>query len=110
MPSVLLLHGTADKSVPVASSLLLDDALRGAGAASRVHLLPGKTHTDLLLEDALAGGRDVLAAPHPGLRDRTGAESDNYPCMCPGSWSVWQAGSVHPEGPHTAGGCLQLVK
>lgn len=82
MPSVLLLHGTADKSVPVASSLLLDDALRAAGAASRVHLLPGKTHTDLLLEDALAGGRDVLT-DHI-LACVTGREQvSNYPCMCP---------------------------
>lgn len=82
LPPSLLLHGTADKSVPVSSSLLLADALQAAGATARVHLLPGKTHTDLLLEDAMAGGRDVLTDSI--LEVITGQErTSNYPCMCP---------------------------
>lgn len=82
MPPVLLLHGTADKSVPVASSLLLNDALQAAGCDTSVHLLPGKTHTDLLLEDALAGGRDVLTDSI--LQCITGQhQASSYPCMCP---------------------------
>lgn len=36
VPPVLLLHGTTDKSVPFASSLLLDDALQAAGVDTRV--------------------------------------------------------------------------
>jgi len=82
VPRVLLLHGTADKSVPVASSLLLNDALQAAGCDTSVHLLPGKTHTDLLLEDALAGGRDVLTDSI--LHCITGQQqASSYPCMCP---------------------------
>eukprot|EP00775_Hariotina_reticulata_P013750 gene13750-13869_t len=82
------------ESVPVASSLMLDDALRAAGAVSRVHLLPGKTHTDLLLEDALAGGRDVLTDNI--LACVTGREQvSNYPCMCP-TFLVRLAGWVCP--------------
>lgn len=38
MPPVLLLHGTTDKSVPVASSLLLNDALQAAGVDTEVRL------------------------------------------------------------------------
>lgn len=82
LPPALLLHGTADKSVPVSSSLLLCDALQAAGAAARVHLLPGKTHTDLLLEDALGGGRDILTDSI--LEVITGQEHcSNYRSMCP---------------------------
>lgn len=83
VPPVLLLHGTADKSVPVASSLLLHDALQAAGAHNtQLHLLPNKTHTDLLLEDALAGGRDVLTDSI--LTVISGKQQySSYPCMCP---------------------------
>lgn len=82
LPPLLLMHGTADKSVPVASSLLLHDALQAAGADSRLLLLPRKTHTDLLLEDALAGGRDVLTDTI--LACITGAEqASDHASMCP---------------------------
>lgn len=82
LPPSLLLHGTADKSVPVSSSLLLSDALQAAGATSRVHLLPGKTHTDLLIEDGFAGGRDVLTDSI--MEVITGQEHlSNYRMMCP---------------------------
>lgn len=82
VPPVLLLHGTTDKSVPFASSLLLNDALQAAGVDTRVHLLPGKTHTDLLLEDALGGGRDVLTDSI--LACITGQQQvSNHPRMCP---------------------------
>jgi acetyl esterase/lipase len=36
MPPVLLLHGTTDKTVPVASSLLMNDALHAAGVDTQV--------------------------------------------------------------------------
>lgn len=48
----------------------------------QVHLLPGKTHTDLLLEDALGGGRDVLTDSI--LQCITGQQQcSNHPSMCP---------------------------
>eukprot|EP00882_Tetradesmus_deserticola_P005062 GHRQ01005333.1.p4 GENE.GHRQ01005333.1~~GHRQ01005333.1.p4 ORF type:complete len:120 (+),score=61.17 GHRQ01005333.1:495-854(+) len=82
VPPVLLMHGTADKSVPVASSLLLSDALTAAGVDCSVQLLPGKTHTDLLLEDALGGGRDILSDSILGCI--TGREEvSDHPSMCP---------------------------
>lgn len=94
MPPVLLMHGTTDKSVPVASSLLLSDALTAAGVESSVQLLPGKTHTDLLLEDALGGGRDVLSDSI--LACITGREDvSDHPSMCP-KLLVRLAGCVCP--------------
>ncbi|KAF6266738.1 Alpha/Beta hydrolase protein [Scenedesmus sp. NREL 46B-D3] len=94
MPSVLLMHGTTDKSVPVASSLLLSDALTAAGVDCSVQLLPGKTHTDLLLEDALGGGRDVLSDSI--LACITGREEvSDHPSMCP-KLLVRLAGCVCP--------------
>lgn len=49
---------------------------------TQVHLLPGKTHTDLLLEDALGGGRDVLTDSILGCI--TGQQHvSNHPSMCP---------------------------
>jgi prenylcysteine alpha-carboxyl methylesterase len=94
MPRVLLLHGTTDKSVPVASSLLLNDALTAAGVDCSVQLLPGKTHTDLLLEDALGGGRDVLSDSI--LSCITGREEvSDHPSMCP-KLLVRLAGCVCP--------------
>lgn len=82
LPPVLLLHGTSDKSVPYASSLLLTDALQAAGAEAQLHLLEGKTHTDLLLEDGLGGGRDALTDAILGAV--TGEQREScYPAMCP---------------------------
>jgi prenylcysteine alpha-carboxyl methylesterase len=94
MPQVLLMHGTNDKSVPVASSLLLNDALTAAGVDSALQLLPGKTHTDLLLEDALGGGRDILSDSILGCI--TGREEvSDHPSMCP-KLLVRLAGCVCP--------------
>lgn len=57
---VHLLAGTADKSVPFASSQLLHEALERAGVASTCKLIEGRTHTSFLLEGAMKGGRDEL--------------------------------------------------
>jgi acetyl esterase/lipase len=43
-PPVLLLHGTADDLVPAAQSVRLASALRQAGAAVELELVPGATH------------------------------------------------------------------
>ncbi|PNH06804.1 putative isoprenylcysteine alpha-carbonyl methylesterase ICMEL2 [Tetrabaena socialis] len=61
LPYVLLVHGTADKTVPAEGSARLSEALQAAGArSSRCLLVPGKTHTAFLLEDPMRGGRDML--------------------------------------------------
>jgi acetyl esterase/lipase len=43
-PPVLLMHGAADDMVPPAQSIRLAEALRGAGAAVELELVPGATH------------------------------------------------------------------
>lgn len=43
-PPVLLMHGAADDLVPPAQSIRLAEALRGAGAAVELELVPGATH------------------------------------------------------------------
>ncbi|EFJ43263.1 hypothetical protein VOLCADRAFT_66089, partial [Volvox carteri f. nagariensis] len=61
LPYVLLIHGTADKTVPAEGSAQLCEALQSSGAPScRCLLIPGKTHTAFLLEDPMRGGRDLL--------------------------------------------------
>ncbi|KAG2494018.1 hypothetical protein HYH03_007944 [Edaphochlamys debaryana] len=63
LPPVLLIHGTADKTVPAEGSARLGEALQSAGLSPsrcRVVLVPGKTHTAFLLEDPMRGGRDML--------------------------------------------------
>ncbi|GIL62887.1 hypothetical protein Vafri_17095 [Volvox africanus] len=61
LPDVLLIHGTADKTVPAEGSVELSKALQSAGAPRcRYLLVPGKTHTAFLLEDPMRGGRDLL--------------------------------------------------
>lgn len=60
MPPVLLLHGTADKSVPVAHAQEFADALQGAGARCFLTAYKGKTHTQPIVEDPMRGGRDEL--------------------------------------------------
>lgn len=44
MPPVLLMHGAADDMVPAAQSIRLAEALRAAGAAVELELVPGATH------------------------------------------------------------------
>ena len=60
MPPVLLLHGTADKSVPVQNALDYALALEAAGVPVRLKLYKGKTHTQPIVEDPMRGGRDEL--------------------------------------------------
>jgi dipeptidyl aminopeptidase/acylaminoacyl peptidase len=43
-PPTILVHGTADTTVPFESSLEMFNALRSAGAAVELHLLPGLLH------------------------------------------------------------------
>jgi len=60
LPRVLLLHGTADKSMPCSQSLEFAEALRQAGALVEVTLYSGETHTTPLIENPMRGGVDQL--------------------------------------------------
>ncbi|KAG2496886.1 hypothetical protein HYH03_005285 [Edaphochlamys debaryana] len=76
LPPVLLIHGTADKTVPAEGSARLGEALQSAGlppSRCRVVLVPGKTHTAFLLEDPMRGGRDILTDSVLGAVEGRGA-------------------------------------
>ena len=60
LPRVLLLHGTADKSMPCSQSLEFAQSLRSAGAMVDVSLYSGETHTTPLIENPMRGGVDQL--------------------------------------------------
>ena len=44
-PPMLILHGTADKTVPVAQSELMADALKKAGVIYQLEIVPDAPHT-----------------------------------------------------------------
>eukprot|EP00897_Mesotaenium_endlicherianum_P004047 jgi/Mesen1/3670/ME000202S02755 len=62
LPPITLYHGTGDYSIPHSSSQAFAAELEAAGARVRVQLYPGKTHTDLILQDPMRGGKDELLA------------------------------------------------
>ncbi|GLC41942.1 hypothetical protein PLESTF_000103000 [Pleodorina starrii] len=79
LPRVLLIHGTADKTVPAEGSARLSEALQTSGAPCvRCCLVPGKTHTAFLLEDPMRGGTDLLSDTVLGaaLREGRGPGAD----------------------------------
>ncbi|GLI62543.1 hypothetical protein VaNZ11_005207 [Volvox africanus] len=86
LPDVLLIHGTADKTVPAEGSVELSKALQSAGAPRcRYLLVPGKTHTAFLLEDPMRGGRDLLMDTVLGAVTGGGdLENHVYGTLCPG--------------------------
>lgn len=60
LPPIVLHHGTTDYSIPSEASVNFADALCKVGARAEVTLYPGKTHTDLFLQDPMRGGEDEL--------------------------------------------------
>ncbi|KAJ1264219.1 hypothetical protein BS78_09G246600 [Paspalum vaginatum] len=60
LPQIVLMHGTADYSIPSSASETFADVLKQAGGKVKLHLYEGKTHTDVFLQDPLRGGRDKL--------------------------------------------------
>ncbi|KAJ8631117.1 hypothetical protein MRB53_024440 [Persea americana] len=71
LPHIILLHGTADYSIPSDASKTFADVLQRVGAQVKLILYEGKTHTDLFLQDPLRGDtdellRDILAVIHAG--------------------------------------------
>ncbi|KAK9798997.1 hypothetical protein WJX73_000658 [Symbiochloris irregularis] len=59
LPSVLLLHGTADTCAPLNNAVQFAEALREAGANVEVKWYDGQTHTSPLIENPMRG-HDVL--------------------------------------------------
>ncbi|KAH9739492.1 isoprenylcysteine alpha-carbonyl methylesterase ICME [Citrus sinensis] len=69
LPPIILFHGTSDYSIPSDASMAFADALQKVGAKPELVLYPGKSHTDLFLQDPLRGGKDdlfdhIIAAIH----------------------------------------------
>ncbi|THG04792.1 hypothetical protein TEA_001724 [Camellia sinensis var. sinensis] len=60
LPQLILFHGTADYSIPSDESKNFADVLQKVGAKAELILYPGKTHTDLFLQDPMRGGKDEL--------------------------------------------------
>jgi len=60
VPKILLLHGDADRSMPVTASISFHEGLVQAGVDSTLKLYPGKSHTDAFIEDPMKGGVDQL--------------------------------------------------
>eukprot|EP00850_Spirogloea_muscicola_P019880 SM000201S05936 [mRNA] locus=s201:253816:258573:- [translate_table: standard] len=71
MPPVTLFHGTADYSIPMSNSVEFAERLKDAGVETTFKQVPDKTHTDLILQDPMRGGKDellddILAIVHKG--------------------------------------------
>lgn len=69
LPPITLVHGTADYSIPYEASVEFGETLKSVGATVSTLLYPGKTHTDLFLQDPMRGGKidmltDILAVIH----------------------------------------------
>ncbi|KAF8716117.1 hypothetical protein HU200_026389 [Digitaria exilis] len=60
LPQIVLMHGTADYSIPSSASETFADVLKQAGGKVKLELYEGKTHTDVFVQDPLRGGRDQL--------------------------------------------------
>ncbi len=67
-PPFLLIHGTADRFVPVAQSAGLADALEGAGAAVELLLLPDADHMWATPDGSSAAAEQATAATINFLR------------------------------------------
>ena len=59
-PRTLLLHGSADRTVPSRESIQMSSRLGECGVHASCKVYPGGTHTSLLLEGPFAGGEDVV--------------------------------------------------
>jgi acetyl esterase/lipase len=66
-PPVMLMHGTADKVVPVSASMVMYEALTRAGVAAEMHLYAGQPH-------GFAG--------QPGFIDLCAAEASHFLKRC----------------------------
>lgn len=62
LPRTLLMHGTADDTVPCSESEGFKQALMKHGIDVQLKLYEGATHTSKLLEDPMRGGKDDVVA------------------------------------------------
>jgi prenylcysteine alpha-carboxyl methylesterase len=62
LPPITLYHGTGDYSIPYEASAAFAVALRMVGARVNTVFYSYKTHTDLILQDPMRGGKDYLLA------------------------------------------------
>lgn len=62
LPRTLLMHGTADDTVPCSESEGFKQALTKHGVDVQLKLYEGATHTSKLLEDPMRGGKDDVVA------------------------------------------------
>ena len=60
MPPLLVLHGTADKSIPIAHARSFQKTAKAAGLTSRLVEFKGVTHTQPIVEGPMRGGRDEV--------------------------------------------------
>merc|ERR1739848_833197 len=61
LPEFVILHGKADKTVLWHSSAAFVAALHECGVMASLHTFADKTHTDGIIEDALAGYNPMIA-------------------------------------------------
>ena len=60
LPQTLLLHGSADKTVPASESIRMAHALVERGVRARCKVYEKATHTSIFVEGPFAGGVDVV--------------------------------------------------
>jgi acetyl esterase/lipase len=78
-PPTLLLHGTADQTVPVDASVTLYSALRGVGSPVELHVIEGVTHVFDAHEDFARASADWIDL----FVDRHVANPRSYPSTEP---------------------------
>merc|ERR1719411_1401204 len=59
-PQIILMHGTADRTAPLEQTKEFEKALQKAGISSLTMCWSGKSHTDLILEDAVSGNDPLM--------------------------------------------------
>jgi len=84
LPPVFLVHGTADQTVPVASTHDLVAALAQRGIKAETVVLEGKSHTDGIIEDVFQEGdnttmMELLRVVYGHSGGHPGAQKYAYP-------------------------------
>jgi prenylcysteine alpha-carboxyl methylesterase len=82
LPPIVLMHGSADNSVPFTNAQRYASALARAGAKVGLRAFPGKTHTQPIIEDPMRGGRDELMDAVLELATGGAGVNHQFP-MCP---------------------------
>jgi len=59
-PTVILMHGTADETAPPEQTKEFEKVLQSAGVSPLTMYWSGKSHTDLILEDAVTGDDPLM--------------------------------------------------